>query len=161
MSRKNVKKVPDEVYSYFEWKKNIEQNEIEEVDDREKKTETATDLSRRLSILPSTPSRRESAWSTKSVDDGFDKVHYKMPGNAEINIINRWKEVEEADEDLENTREKYKLQMEEFNQRWRTVEKGQLDIKQKLVEFNNFVREKQAKVIVYEEKAKLEKKAQV
>ena len=153
---------PDDITSYYGWKKNIEENEIFEIDEREQKTETATDLSRRLSILPEAalPSRRQSTWSAYAPSDGFDNVQYKMPENSEITIINKWKEVEEADKDLENTREKYKEKMEEFNQRWRTLEKGQLDTKQKLVEFNNFVREKQGKVTRGKERVKLEKKAQ-
>ena len=51
-----------------------------------------------------------------------------------------------ADEELEKTRGLYMKKMKEFNGRWRQVEKGQLEIKQNLVKFNNFVREKQGKV---------------
>ena len=51
-----------------------------------------------------------------------------------------------ADEELEKTRSLYMKKMKEFNERWRQVEKGQLEIKQNLVKFNNFVREKQGKV---------------
>ena len=160
MSRKSVKQAPDEIYSYFGWKRIIEDNELPEVDEEEKKDETATALSRRLSILPPS-SRRESTWSSKTDSDGFDKVNYKMPENKEITIINKWKEVEEADKNLADMREKYKLKMEELDERWRTVEKGQLEIKQKLVEFNNFVREKKVKVEDGKEKTKLEKKAQL
>ena len=51
-----------------------------------------------------------------------------------------------ADEELEKTRALYMKKMKEFDERWRQVEKGQLEIKQNLVKFNNFVREKQGKV---------------
>ena len=56
-----------------------------------------------------------------------------------------------ADEELEKTRALYMKKMKEFNERWRQVEKGQLEIKQNLVKFNNFVREKQGKVEVISE----------
>ena len=36
--------------------------------------------------------------------------------------------------------------VQEFDTRWRAVEAGQLEVKQNLVKFNNFVREKQGKV---------------
>ena len=66
--------------------------------------------------------------------------------NREVELINKWKEVDTADEELEKTRGLYMKKMKEFNGRWRRVEKGQLEIKQNLVKFNNFVREKQGKV---------------
>ena len=71
---------------------------------------------------------------------------YQTPVNREVDLINKWKEVDTADEELEKTRGLYMKKMKEFNQRWREVEKGQLEIKQNLVKFNNFVREKQGKV---------------
>ena len=36
---------------------------------------------------------------------------YKMPVNREIEIINKWRMLEEADEDLENTRKMYEKEI--------------------------------------------------
>ena len=52
MSRKNIKTSPDDITSYFDWKNSIEQHEFLEVDKGENEVETATGLSRRLSIIP-------------------------------------------------------------------------------------------------------------
>ena len=38
------------------------------------------------------------------------------------------------------------MKTEQFEKRWREVERGQLQLKQNLVKFNNFVKEKQMKV---------------
>ena len=51
-----------------------------------------------------------------------------------------------ADEEMERTRSLYEKKMVEFNMRWCKVEHGQLEVKQNLFKFNNFVREKQGKV---------------
>ena len=50
--------------------------------------------------------------------------------------------------------------MGEFEKRYRKIEAGQTNLKQKLVEFNNFVKEKQEKVADGKLKVKLEKKTQ-
>ena len=63
-----------------------------------------------------------------------------------MELILKWKEVDTADEDLQKTRNLYEKKMVEFDGRWRKIEKGQLEVKQNLVKFNNFVREKQGKV---------------
>ena len=51
-----------------------------------------------------------------------------------------------AAEEMQRTRSLYEKKMVEFNVRWHKVEYGQLEVKQNLVKFNNFVREKQSKV---------------
>ena len=154
---------PDDIQAFFGWKKIIDQNELTDIDERENRTETCTDLSRRLSILPQAslaPSRRDSTWSSKTSSDGFSNILYKVPENAHITIINKWKEVDEAEKELTETRQVYKKKMNDLDHKYRALEKGQLAVKQKFVEFNNFVREKQVKVDLGKERVKLEKKAQ-
>ena len=90
--------------------------------------------------------------------------------------MNKWKAVDTADEGLLSVRAQYQEKMVEFAERWSKVsatrflflfgccccccccakrgvlsqqykvEAGQLEVKQNLVKFNNFVREKQGKV---------------
>ena len=64
----------------------------------------------------------------------------EAPTNREVELVNKWKEVNTADEELERVRRLYMIKIEEFNTRWRNVESGQLELKQHLVKFNNFVR---------------------
>ena len=51
-----------------------------------------------------------------------------------------------AEVELQQTRTRYADKMAEFAARWRRLEAGQLEVKQNLIKFNNFVREKQGKV---------------
>ena len=51
-----------------------------------------------------------------------------------------------ADIELQETRKLYAEKMSEFDTRWRKLETGQSEVKQNLIKFNNFVREKQGKV---------------
>ena len=62
------------------------------------------------------------------------------PSNREVELVNKWKEVNIADEELEKVRELYLKKIQEFNTRWRNIESSQLELKQHLVKFNNFVR---------------------
>ena len=64
----------------------------------------------------------------------------ETPTNREVELVNKWKEVNTADEELERVRRLYMIKIQEFNTRWRNVESGQLELKQHLVKFNNFVR---------------------
>ena len=50
----------------------------------------------------------------------------------------------------------YAQKMAEFDSRWRTLEAGQAEVKQNLIKFNNFVREKQGKVEGGMERMKVE-----
>ena len=63
-----------------------------------------------------------------------------VPTNREVELVNKWKEVNTADSELERVRRLYMLKIQEFNTRWRNIESGQLELKQHLVKFNNFVR---------------------
>ena len=64
----------------------------------------------------------------------------EAPTNREVELVNKWKEVNTADEELEKVRKLYLVKIQEFNTRWRNIESGQLELKQHLVKFNNFVR---------------------
>ena len=61
---------------------------------------------------------------------------------------------------MARTRVLYQTKMTEFKERWRRIEVGQKEVKQNLVKFNNFVKEKQGKVEGGLEKARLEVRAQ-
>ena len=63
-----------------------------------------------------------------------------VPTNREVELVNKWKEVNTADEELEKVRKRYLAKIQEFNTRWRNIESSQLELKQHLVKFNNFVR---------------------
>ena len=128
----------DDISAYFEWKNNVEKNELPGT---ENENETVTELSRKLSI--STIVSGDGA-RTRMASAGEPKQ--KMPINRQVELILKWKEVDTADEDLQKTRNLYEKKMVEFDERWRKIEKGQLEVKQNLVKFNNFVREKQGKV---------------
>ena len=124
-----------DITAYFQWKSNIERNELP----HRKETMTATDLSRRLSvstIISDLTTARQKPEDPKQ----------RMPPNREVELISRWREVELAELELHQTRSTHEDKMTEFDQRWRQVERGQLEVKQNLVKFNNFVREKQGKV---------------
>ena len=62
------------------------------------------------------------------------------PTNREVEIINKSREVNMADLQLQRVRQLYLTKTQELNLRWRKVETGQLELKQNLVKFNNFVR---------------------
>ena len=61
-----------------------------------------------------------------------------------------------SDVELQETRALYAQKMAEFDSRWRTLEVGQAEVKQNLIKFNNFVREKQGKVEGGMERMKVE-----
>ena len=126
----------EDITAYFQWKSNIERNELPHT----AKTMTATDLSRRLSVS-TIISDLNTARQVKPEDP-----KQRMPPNREVELISRWREVEVAEVELEQTRADHENKMREFDLRWRQVETGQLEVKQNLVKFNNFVREKQGKV---------------
>jgi hypothetical protein len=57
-----------------------------------------------------------------------------------------WQEVEEAEAALEGTRALLRDRLTGIAARWRTVEEGQRTLKQNLVKYNSFVKEKKGKV---------------
>ena len=129
----------DDISAYFEWKNNVEKNEVPGMTEND--NETVTELSRKLSV-----STIVSADGARSRMASSAEPKQKMPVNRQVELILKWKEVDTADEDLQKTRNLYEKKMVEFDGRWRKIEKGQLEVKQNLVKFNNFVREKQGKV---------------
>ena len=133
----NDNPVKDDIAFYFMWKSKIEQNELPLPDSG---TDTVSKLSRRLSIATSLSNTMSGSLLADKKRD------LKTPRNIQIDLINKWKAVEKADNDLENVRRQHVAKTELFEKRWREVEKGQLQLKQNLVKFNNFVKEKKMKV---------------
>ena len=58
-------------------------------------------------------------------------------------------------------RMKYESKFQDFEKRYKIIELGQTNLKQKLVEFNNFIKEKQEKVQVGKLKIRQERKIQI
>ena len=106
--------------------------EIEE--DKEKQEESARRLSRRLSLCP----------NPKDFEITTRKIKFKS--NREIDLINKWRAVDLAQDDLEKVRNSHLRRLESYESRWRSLETSQLFLKQNLVKFNNFVKEKLLKV---------------
>ena len=128
-----VEKYPeDDVAAFFSWKSNVALNEI-----GGRGVMTAAHLSRRLSVstILSEPQERSRG-----------DPRQRMPPNREVELISKWRDVDTADSELEETRGLYAKKMAEFESRWRKLEAGQSEVKQNLIKFNNFVREKQGKV---------------
>ena len=65
-------------------------------------------------------------------------------GNPNQILTSDW--FNEVDEDLKKIREVYDLKLNQYEGRWRKLEHGQLQVKQNLVKFNNFVKEKKTKI---------------
>ena len=111
----------DEFNLYFDWKSKTERDE-----------------------LPG--EGRQEEQRKKAGKHPKEKEKFHVPVSRHIEVITKWKQLEEADKDLEATRRKYENQIEECRQRWREVEKRQTQLKSNLVKYNNFVKEKQGKV---------------
>ena len=130
-----VEKYPeDDVAAFFSWKSKVADNET-----GARGVMTAAHLSRRLSvstILSAEPTERGSRGDPRQ----------RMPPNREVELISKWRDVDLADVELQETRRLYATKMAEFDSRWRKLEAGQSEGKQNLIKFNNFVREKQGKV---------------
>ena len=77
--------------------------------------------------------------SALSLNKGWQR-NIEAPTNREVELVNKWKEVNTADEELEKVRKLYLTKIQEFNTRWRSIESSQLELKKQLVRFNNFVR---------------------
>ena len=123
----------DDFGFYFAWKSSVEKNAY--LEDEDKKVESARRLSRRLSLCPDPSSDFYS--ETKKI---------KFKSNREIELINKWRSVDLAHDDLEKVRNSHLRRLESYEGRWRKLEHSQLLLKQNLVKFNNFVKEKLLKV---------------
>ncbi|XP_040571359.1 uncharacterized protein [Lepeophtheirus salmonis] len=74
------------------------------------------------------------------------KVVLNIPQCKEVQRINREKNVTTAEKALNETNQQYKKKVENLKKRIRQVKHDQDNLKNNLVKFNNFVREKQSKV---------------
>ena len=70
----------------------------------------------------------------------------KAPSNQQIEELNKQNEVDEAQKKLEEMQRKLEKKLGLIGERWRKVETGQKVLKQNLVKYNNFVKEKRGKV---------------
>ena len=113
----------------------MERNYYLDDQDKDIKEESARRLSRRLSLCPD-----------PSQDFDFTTKKPKFKSNREIELINKWRAVDLAHEDLEKVRSSHLRRLESYERRWRSLETSQLLLKQNLVKFNNFVKEKLLKV---------------
>ena len=92
----NDNPVKDDIAFYFMWKSNIDKNELPNPDAG---PETVRKLSRRLSIATSISNvTADSALTDK-------RAILKISRNSEIELINKWKAVDKAQEDLESVRD--------------------------------------------------------
>ena len=69
----------------------------------------------------------------------------KPPSNQRVKEINKQKELDEAQKKLEETKTKVEQKLGLLAERWKKVETGQVVLKQNLVKYNNFVKEKRGK----------------
>ena len=145
------KPVEDDFSRYFGWREEVARKGAKE----EEEAETVTDLSRRLSSVT-----KEKKGRRRGKKEERKEPKDNVPLNRTVDVINMGKQVETADEGLLSVRAMYEEKMVEFAERWQKVEDGQLKIKQNLVKFNNFVREKQAKVESGFARAEAEKEEQ-
>ena len=68
------------------------------------------------------------------------KTGAEGPTNREVELITKSREVNMADLQLQEIRQLFHKKSREFDVRWRKIEAGQLEVKQNLVKFNNFIR---------------------
>ena len=66
-----------------------------------KRKESSLGLSRRLSLHPG---RRESLWSSKYDEEGFERIDYKIPKGRDEELILKRKHLVIVAEDLEKMR---------------------------------------------------------
>ena len=145
------KDMQDDISAFFSWKSSIEKNDGPKMSQEM----TASDLSRRLSV--STILSDGPAAGKRTPRD----PRQRMPPNREVELISKWRDVDMADLELQQTRQTYANKMAEFEERWLKLEEGQLEVKQNLIKFNNFVREKQGKVEGGLERMRTEQEQQV
>ena len=105
-----VKRHQDEFEYYFDWKADIDRNTLplsEEEKSKIKNSLTLTDrrLSRRLSLAGD---------GSKDFNLEFDVKSVKVKSNREVEMINKWREVDRAHEDLEHIREAHLKKLKQF-----------------------------------------------
>ena len=106
-----MKRHPDEFNYYYDWKAGIDRNTLplsEEEKLKIKNSLTLTDrrLSRRLSLAP------KDGFQDLNLE--FDVKSVKVKSNREVDMINKWKEVDRAHEDLEHIREAHLKKLAQF-----------------------------------------------
>ena len=89
------------------------------------------------------------------------KMSWNLPIPQTLKEIQKWRDVEEAHKRLEEARTRLAVRLEDIGGRWRTVEEGQRMLKQNLVKYNAFVKEKKGKVADNISKRMGEKRRQV
>ena len=102
----------------------MERNDyLEEREEKDNQEESARRLSRRLSLSP----------LPKDFDFTTKKIKFKS--NREIDLINKWRAVDLAHDDLEKVRSSHQRRLESYETRWRSLETSQHLLKQNLVKF--------------------------
>ena len=104
-----LKKHPDEFEFYFDWKADIDRNtlppsEAERLKIKNSSTLTDRRLSRRLSL----------AAGCQELSLEFDVKTVKVKSNREVDMINKWREVDRAHDDLENIRDAHLKKINQF-----------------------------------------------
>ena len=100
------------------------------------KNQSALELARSLGL-------KEDVAKFKVPKDAEEKP--KAPSNQRVKEINKQKELDEAQKKLEETKTKVEEKLGLLAERWKKVETGQVVLKQNLVKYNNFVKEKRGK----------------
>jgi hypothetical protein len=154
----------EDLSSFFNWKSVIEregflqQNADEKSDAsncEEGKIKNATDLVKLLRGENKTPKFSAVGLTQDELKS------FKLPLNREVELITKWKEVMKSEDDLQIVRGVCAKKNEEFSKRWRKIEKGQVEMKQNMVTYNNIVKDKQGKVADGMSKRMMEKQKQM
>ena len=99
----------DEFEYYYEWKSDIEKNTLplsEEEKQKVKDSLTSRRLSKRLSLA--------SKDGLQKLDLKFNVKTIKVKSNREVDMINKWREVDRAHDDLENIREAHLKKLKQY-----------------------------------------------
>ena len=131
--------VNDDISNYHKWRNIVANNQfLAEFSSNKRLTSNPTKdaklLARRLSKVPAI------VGDTSVASDAYDNGQFKVPDNREVELIVKWREVTSADTELHKIRAVHKKMIDQFAERWTAVERGQKDLKQNLVKFNNFVK---------------------
>ena len=125
-------KMDSDQEEFFQWKAKLEL-EFRNEPEKAPVFELARSLGLRLDIS-----------EFKLPEDSEEK---KTPAsNQRIKEINKQRELDEAQKELVKMRTKLEEKLVLIGERWRKVERGQKLLKQNLVKYNNFVKEKRGKV---------------
>ena len=132
--------VNDDISNYHKWQSIVANNQfLADIGSNKKQTSNPTKdaklLSRRLSKVPAIV-----AGNSVAIMEPSDTRQYKVPDNREVELIVKWREVTSADTELHKIRAVHKKMIEQYAERWQAIERGQRDLKQNLVKFNNFVK---------------------